>query len=174
MKKSKFIIVALIAFLSITSSHARNKSTPENTVTNFFVAYQHLDWEKAANYLHPEVINEIRVQIVNIIKKVKDSDVHDILSEFGVDTLAELEQMAPNKFYIKNQNRWIQNNIQDVELWSKAKSEITNSVLVHEEEYIIGLRCTISVDGKVIERRSNYIVKRIGNEWKIIKINKIE
>ncbi len=102
MKKVKYTIAIILAvsiiFIAISNVQGRNTSNPEDTVINFTEAYQCFDWEKAVNYLHPNVINNLRDQIVNIIKKVKKSELKDVLSEFGADTLAELEKCSQENF----------------------------------------------------------------------------
>ena len=133
------------------------------------MAYQKQKWAEAAIYLHPKLLKDMKDKIIDILKRVGESSIKELLSEFGVATIKDLEILSPEQFYVVNQNRRFKDAKTETELMRHTKFEAVNIKLNSDSEYLIELKSTLAVNNAQKVKYMTYYVIKFDNNWKIIK-----
>jgi hypothetical protein len=170
MKKNILSVLApfFACFLS-ANAICSSINDPERIVLEYAIAYQNQKWSEAATYLHPKLLKDMQNKIVDILKRVEESGRDELLSEFGVATIKDLEILSPEQFYVVNQNRRYKGATTETKLMKQTKFQVESIKLKSNDEYIIELRSTVAFNSTQKEKSMTCNVIKFENNWKIIK-----
>ena len=171
MKNSIFCILALLCFsIHCNNALCRSISDAEKTVLGYAKAFQDQDWANAVTYLHPKLIKDMQNQIIDILRKVKKSDLNELLSQFGVKAIKDLEVMPPEQFYIINQQRRFKDAKIDARSMNRLRFEVSKAKISNDKEYMIELRSAVDSKNAHAQEFKTFKVVEFENNWKIVKI----
>jgi hypothetical protein len=169
MKKYILSMTLLITCIICANAIGSSINKPEKIVIEYAIAYQNQKWSEAVTYLHPKLLMDMQSKIINILKKVEESGRNEILAEFGVATIKDLEILSPEQFFIVNQNRRYKDATTETKIMKQTKFEVANIKLESNDEYLIEIRSTVAFNSTQKEKYMSYYVTKYNNNWKIIK-----
>ena len=173
MKKSILSILTLLCFsIHCNDAICGSISDAEKSVLEYTKAYQNQNWANAAAYLHPKLLKDMQNQIINIVKKVKKSDRNELLAEFGVKAIKDLEIMSPEQFYIVNQHRRFKDHKIDPVSMNRLRFEVSSIQISNDNEYIIKLRSSVDSENMHEAESITFYVTKFENNWRIVKVIK--
>lgn len=163
------LVVNMILALPAQSAEVKDPTpTPSEVVLAYFEAYRNMDWALAAQYIHPDSLNEFKTTIVSIVLRTQEGSQQELVEEFGVTSLAALESMPPVDFYVAaNRRRWATLGDKQATYLLSSKITILGIKPTAENGTTVSFRTHVDFEGKSSAKTYEYVVLKQGDSWKI-------
>ena len=172
MKKKFISIILLLIIRALVCAGdgicAETVISPQMAVKIYFEAYVAQDWEVATEYLHPELLQHLKMRIIDMVEEVSVSTRKRLLRDYHARSIGDLERMPSRQLYILYlQNRWEGLDAQSAMGLGSADLFFIKTTSINNEECLVEFKSSVIQDNQSHNKIQAYHLKKYGGRWKI-------
>jgi hypothetical protein len=155
---------------SVASADAKSSQTEiENTAKKYMTAFFRGDIRTAANFMHPETLNELRRSFLSELDNAKAAGQEDkFLAQMNVkkdgDTLRKLNSKELYVILVESDHKKNENGFQKMK---ETTVSVVSSKLLQTGEATVQLKITTPTENGTKTQDTGLLLAKAGGEWKV-------
>jgi hypothetical protein len=142
--------------------------SPEMAARIYFDAYVAQDWEVVTEYMHPDLLQNLKRRIIEMVKEVSVDTRRVLLREYQARSMAALEQMPARPLYILYlKNRWKGIETHSLSMLEKTEFIFIGTVRITHEECLVEFKTSVVREDQLFNKVQVYHMKKYEGKWKI-------
>ncbi len=142
--------------------------SPEMAAKIYFDAYAAQDWEVVSEYMHPDLLQNLKRRIIEMVKEVSAETRRVLLREYQAPSMEALEQMPARPLYILYlRNRWKGIETRSLSMMERTEFVYIGTARITHEECLVEFKTSVVQGDQLFEKVQVYHMKKYEGKWKI-------